>query len=64
MAPPVQCSAFGYMNILYMDTHEVHLGRIPHASHTTLIMDIRLWQARIFTVKQDRSCRDHHYGET
>jgi hypothetical protein len=57
MAPPIAC---GYMNILYMNAHE----RIALASRSTLNIDIRHLQDHVFTVKQGRSSKGHHYEDS
>ncbi len=60
MTPPLQCMLF------HEHTDELHkdLGQIALASRSTLNNDIRHLQVRVFTFKQDRSRRGHHYGET
>jgi hypothetical protein len=51
--------AFPYTHVLHHD-----VGRIALASHSTLNIDIGHLQVCVFTVKQDRSRRGHHYGKT
>ncbi len=58
VAPP---SARGYMNNEHTWTH---MSCTIGTSRSTLNIDIRHLQVRVLTVKRDRSCRVHHYGES
>ncbi len=58
-ADPDPDPAFPYTHVLHHDE-----GRITLASHSILNIDIEHLQVCVFTVKQDRSRRGHHYGKT
>ncbi len=50
----------------YINTHKLHqdVGGIAVENCSTLNIDIRHLQICFFNVRQDRSRRGHHYGET